>query len=383
MSQELMIVNLPNPVDIFKKGGSEEILKQIKEKVTSEVFDVSTEKGRDVIRSTARKIASSKTAIDAMGKELKSEWKAKCDSIDLERRKIWDELETLQATVRQPLTDFENKEKERIANHERELAVLANWANLGAGGTYQQAEENLVSLDGAYQSRNWEEFKARADAAYIEARGSLIASAHNLKKQEEERLELERLRREEDARKQKEREEAIAREAAEKAKKDAEEKAAKEKAAFEAKQKEEAERLSREAAAREAALEAEKARAEQEKIEAEERAKKAEQEAIRQAEKAKTDAAAAEEKRLADIEKARKEEEARQQKIRDDEDAEKASREADKAHRAEIHNKIRVIIECIIKETEHIEAEGDTSSFAKNIIIAIASGKIPHVKIIY
>ena len=74
MSQELMIVNLPNPVEIFKKGGSEEILKQIKEKVTSEVFDVSTEKGRDVIRSTARKIASSKTAIDAMGKELKSEW---------------------------------------------------------------------------------------------------------------------------------------------------------------------------------------------------------------------------------------------------------------------------------------------------------------------
>ena len=353
MSQELMIVNLPNPVDIFKKGGSEEILKQIKEKVTSEVFDVSTEKGRDVIRSTARKIASSKTAIDAMGKELKSEWKAKCDSIDLERRKIWDELETLQATVRQPLTDFENKEKERIANHERELVVLANWSNLGAGGTCQQAEENLVSLDGAYQSRNWEEFKARADAAYIEARGSLIASAHNLKKQEEERLELERLRREEDARKQKEREDAIAREAAEKAKKDAEEKAAKEKAA----------------------LEAEKARADQEKIQAEERAKKAEQEAIRQAEKAKTDAAAAEEKRLADIEKARKEEDARQQKIRDDELAETAKREADIEHRREVNNKAAVDLSVAVSDLE--------ADFCLRVIKAIAQGKITNVKIIY
>ena len=375
MSQELMIVNLPNPVEIFKKGGSEEILKQIKEKVTSEVFDVSTEKGRDVIRSTARKIASSKTAIDAMGKELKAEWKAKCDSIDLERRKIWDELETLQATVRQPLTDFENKEKERIANHERELVVLANWANLGAGGTYQQAEENLVSLDGAYQSRNWEEFKARADAAYIEARGSLIASAHNLKKQEEERLELERLRREEDERRQKERDANIAREAAEKAKKDAEEKAAKEKAAFEAKQKEEAERLSREAAAREAALEAEKARAEQEKIEAEERAKKAEQEAIRQAEKAKADAEAAEEKRLADIEKARKEEEARQQKIRDYELAETAKREADIEHRREVNNKAAVDLSVAVSDLE--------ADFCLRVIKAIAQGKITNVKIIY
>ena len=375
MSQELMIVNLPNPVEIFKKGGSEEILKQIKEKVTSEVFDVSTEKGRDVIRSTARKIASSKTAIDAMGKELKAEWKAKCDSIDLERRKIWDELETLQATVRQPLTDFENKEKERIANHERELVVLANWANLGAGGTYQQAEENLFALDGAYQSRNWEEFKARADAAYVLANNSLVAAAHNLKKQEEERLELERLRREEDARKQKEREEAIAREAAEKAKKDAEEKAAKEKADFEARQKEEAERLSREAAAREAALEAEKARAEQEKIEAEERAKKAEQEAIRQAEKAKTDAAAAEEKRLADIEKARKEEEARQQKIRDDELAETAKREADIEHRREVNNKAAVDLSVAVSDLE--------ADFCLRVIKAIAQGKITNVKIIY
>ena len=375
MSQELMIVNLPNPVEIFKKGGSEEIIKQIKEKVTSEVFDVSTEKGRDVIRSTARKIASSKTAIDAMGKELKAEWKAKCDSIDLERRKIWDELETLQATVRQPLTDFENKEKERIANHERELVVLANWSNLGAGGTWQQAEENLVSLDGAYKSKNWEEFKARADAAYIEARGSLIASAHNLKKQEEERLELERLRREEDARKQKEREEAIAREAAEKAKKDAEEKAAKEKAAFEAKQKEEAERLSREAAARESALEAEKARAEQEKVEAEERAKKAEQEAIRQAEMAKAYAAAAEQKRLADIEKSRKEEEARQQKIRDDELAETAKREADIEHRREVNNKAAVDLSVAVSDLE--------ADFCLRVIKAIAQGKITNVKIIY
>ena len=357
MSQELMIVNLPNPVDIFKKGGAEEILKQIREKVTSEVFDVSTEKGRDVIRSTARKIASSKIAIDAMGKELKSEWKAKCDAIDLERRKIWDELESLQATVRQPLTDFENKEKERIGIHEKELTLLANWANLGAGGTYQQAEENLVSLDGAYKSRNWEEFKVRADATYIEARGSLIASAHNLKKQEEERLELERLRREEEARKQKEREDAIAKEAAEKAKRDAEAKAAKE------------------AAEREAAAKAEQERIQREKDAAEARAKKADDDRIAAEAKAKADAAAAEAKRLADIEQARKDEEARQQKIRDDEAEATAKREADREHKAKINNEAVVALSISVPDLE--------MGFCKKVIEAIARGQIPNVKIIY
>lgn len=375
MSQELMIVNLPNPVDLFKKGGSEEIIKQIKEKVMSEVFDVSTEKGRDVIRSTVRKIGSSKTAIDAMGKELKSEWKAKCDAIDLERRKIWDELEALQATVRQPLTDFKNKEKERIAIYEKELTLLANWANLGAGGTYQQAEENLVCLDGAYKARNWEEFKARADATYIEARGSLIASAHNLKKQEEERLELERLRREEDARKQKEREEAIAREAAEKAKREVEEKAAKEKAELEAKQKAEAERVARETAEREAHAKAEQGRIQREKDEADARAKKAEDDRIAAETKAKADAEAAEKKRLADIEQARKDEEARQQKIRDDEAEATAKREADREHKAKINNEAVVALSISVPDLE--------MGFCKKVIEAIARGQIPNVKIIY
>lgn len=377
MSQELMIVNLPNPVEIFKKGGSEEILKQIKEKVTSEVFDVSTEKGRDVIRSTARKIASSKTAIDAMGKELKSEWKARCDGIDSERRKIWDGLEELQKQVRQPLTEFEDKEKNRVAEHEHELLVLANWANLGNLGTWQQAEENLVALDGSYKKRDWEEFKSRADGVYIEARGSLIASAHNLKKQEADRLELERLRKEEDARKQKEREEQIAKEAAEAAKREAEEKAAREKAELEARQKAETERVARETAEREAAAKAEQDRIQREKEEADARAKKAEEDRIASEIKAKADAEAAEKRRLADIEQARKSEEARQQKIRDDEAAAAAAREADKKHKASINQSaLKALLE--IPEN-NLMPEGQ----AKAIIEAIARGKITNVKIIY
>lgn len=228
-SQELIQIETIKPLDLFKPGGADVLLSEIKERVKSIVLDASTVKGRDEIRTIAAKIAKSKIALDGMGKELKAEWKARCDAIDSERRKIFDQLEALQHEVRQPLTDFENAVKERIDNHEKDLIVLANWKNLGDYGTSKQAEENLVALDGFYKSKDWEEFKNRADAIFEETKGSLIASAHNLKKQEEERIEFERLRREDEARKQKEREEQIAKDAAERATREATEKAEREK----------------------------------------------------------------------------------------------------------------------------------------------------------
>lgn len=318
-SKELISIETITPLELFKPGGADRILDEIKERVKSIVLDVSTEKGRDEIRSIAAKIAKSKTALDSMGKELKSEWKAKCDGIDAERRKIWEELETLQHQVRQPLTDFENAVKQRIDNHEKDLIVLANWGNLGDAATSKQAEENLVSLDGFYKSKDWEEFKNRADTIFQETRGSLIAAAHNLKKQEDDRAELEMLRRQEEERKQKEREEQIAREAAERATRAAEEKAAKEKAELEA------------------------------------RAKKAEEDAERAA-RAERDRIEAENKRQAD---------------------EQARREADKKHKAEIHNEILTMLIGVVDVSQPAD------ELAKNIIIAIATGKIPHVKITY
>ena len=107
-----MIVNLPNPVDISKRRVRRNSQTD-KRKGNVRGFDVPQKKAETLSGQLPVKLFV-KTAIDAMGKELKSEWKAKCDAIDLERRKIWDELESLQATVCQPLTDFENKEKNAL-----------------------------------------------------------------------------------------------------------------------------------------------------------------------------------------------------------------------------------------------------------------------------
>jgi len=141
-----------------------------------------------------------------MGKELKSEWKAKCDSIDLERRKIWDELEALQATVRQPLTDFENKEKERIAAEEK-AKVDAENARLKA-----ENEEKEKALA---------EAKAKADA---ELKAQQEKAAKEKAEAEAKQKALEKELADKKAAEEKQKAEA---DAIEKAKKEADKKAAK------------------------------------------------------------------------------------------------------------------------------------------------------------
>jgi len=381
MSKELIVIEAVNAATVFQPGGADRIIEDIKAKVNSLVLDVSTPGGREEIRSLAAKIARSKTALDGMGKELKAEWKARCDAIDGERRKIWDELEALQHQVRQPLTDFENKEKERVAAHEAALEKLASFKNFVHGDetgrpTPADRLEQIIALSAEfYGTRNWEEFSERANNQQAANDAALKQALDARRKYDAEQAELERLRREEEARKQKEREDAIAKEAAEKAKRDAEEKAAREKAELEAKQKAETERLAKEAAEREAAAKAEQARIQREKDEADARAKKAEDDRIAAEAKAKADAEAAEKKRLADIEQARKDEEARQQKIRDDEAAATAKREADREHKAKINNEAVVALSISVPDLE--------MGFCQKVIEAIARGQIPNVKIIY
>lgn len=370
MSQELIIAETVNAVEVFQPGGAERIIDEIKSKVNSVILDVSTPSGREQIRSLAAKIARSKTALDGMGKELKAEWKARCDAIDGERRKIWDELEALQHQVRQPLTDFENKEKERVSAHEAALEKLASFKNFVHGDetgrpTPADRLEQIIAISAEfYGTRNWEEFAERANNQQAANDAALKQALDARRKYDAEQAELERLRREEEARKQKEREDAIAKEAAEKAKRDAEEKAAKE------------------AAERDAAAKAEQARIQREKDEADARAKKAEDDRIAAEAKAKADAEAAEKKRLADIEQARKDEEARQQKIRDDEAAAAAKREADKKHKSSINNAAKDDIYSILS-TGLDSTDPKLVDVAKAVVEAIARGSVRNVKIIY
>lgn len=362
---ELVVLEQINPVEVFaKEGGADAVLDAMRKKVASIDRDISTAKGRDNIRSLAYAIARSKTAADDAGKLLKAEHQKVVDLVDAERKKLRDGLDALKEEIRAPLTEYENAEKARVKDHEDAIAAVEA---LTADLTDDPAAiQQRIDIMAQYADRDWQEFAMRADKAMTTARDTLDKAHAAAVKAAADRAELERLRREQAEREQKEREERIAAEAAAKAKAEAERLAAEKAAAAAAAAKAEQDRLEREKA--EAQARAEKAEADrraQEKA-AQEAAAKAEKDAADRAAaaaKAERDRQAAEAKALADAESARA---------------------ADKAHKAKVNNEAYDAIFSILKEYclggDDLEKAKES---AKEIIVAIAKGEIPHVTIKY
>jgi hypothetical protein len=289
----LAVIETINALDFFKSGAHTDILARLKTEVREKAkgLDISISKDREEMRSLAAKVSKTKNGLDKAGKELVEDEKKRLKLIDKERGIVWDELQALQDEVRQPLTDWENAEKDRVAKHEANLAELVqagiyteqNWQTLPIDAMKDRLAEIMAS------KIDWEEFLGRAKAAVVVTVGQIKSAIQKRETLESERAELERLRAEQAKRDQQDREERIAREAKEAA--------------------EAAARLREEERAREA--EAERQRIEAEKHEAEARAKQAEAlrvaaevKAAQEAKEALERAAAAEAKAKKDAEEA-------------------------------------------------------------------------------
>lgn len=372
--------------------------------------DISTDKGRKEIASKAQKVRVAKADFGRLADRLKEDAIKTQRAVNAEVKILTERMDALIERVRGPLTEFENKEKQRIADHEAALAAIAESEGYGRTETAAELQQRLDYL-GAYPARDWEEFKDRATKvmlAEIDRTIRLLAAAE---KREAEAAELERLRTEEAERKrladieaQRLREERIAAEAAERAKAEAEAKAARE-----AKQAEER----AQAALRDQALAAERQKAEalrkeREAAEALARAEREKQEAIDRAEAARIAAEQkAERERLAAIERerlaienaeaaraaaARKAEsdrlaaiEAERQRVAREAAAQKAEddrRAANKAHRASIDRD--VVTDLVLAMSDDHSGDADEASkIARAIVIALASNKVRHTAINY
>lgn len=354
-STELIVLDKLTPAVIFAPGGVDDVLAKIAREVRSQHTDISTKAGREAVASLAYKVARSKSALDKMGKDLGETHYKSWKAITAERSRIEKDLDALKDEVRKPLTDWENAEKDRIADHEQAILAiegLTQW--LGVTPSAADIKSRLADFE-ALPARQWEEFSKRAEAATAAATSTLMRMYEEARTREAETAELVRLRAEQVAREQKERDDRIAAEAAERARIEAETKA-----------KREAEEVA-------AKAEVERKRVEQEKAEAIARAEKAEADRVAAAAKAERDAQeaaeAAERNRLAAIEQERKRAADEQAAIA----ADTAKREADKKHRAKINNEALAALEKIGVETE----------LAKTVIAAIARGEVPHTKMVY
>lgn len=311
--------------------------------------DISTDKGRKAIASLAYKIARTKTAIDAAGKELNDEARQKINAVDAERRAVREHFDALSAKVRQPLTEWEEAEEKRAEFIDNMIAMFRSARIVEMGETSASIRERgaeifNTALDGDVFKDRLDEARAEKD----ETVGILKAAMDRAVAAEKEAKELARLRAENEAREQAEREQAEA-------------------------ERIERERVEAERRAEEARADAEAAearRVEAAAKEAEERARReAEEEAQRERdeERRQHEAALAAERERA--EKAEAEAQAERDRIAAEE-AERKAREADKEH--------RVSVMTVAKEA--IMTCGVDEDVARKIVLLIKAGEVPNVK---
>ncbi|MDB5618535.1 hypothetical protein [Tardiphaga sp.] len=257
----LVVIETLTPAIFSEEGGIDAMLAKLEADVRSVVTDISTAAGRKAVASLAYKVARSRSAFDEMGKDLVSDWKKQAKAVDMERARVRDRLEALQAEVRKPLDEYEADEAKRIADHQNTVQAIIDL------GTFSNdmplsgyVVDRLTALD-ALPDRDWEEFKQKAATARSETFAKLQALKGASLAREAEAAELNRLRAVEAERLRREHEERISVAAAEAATKLAEERAA-----------QEAKRIADEAAERER-------QAEQDKAAAIARAEKAERDA--------------------------------------------------------------------------------------------------------
>ena len=354
MEVAVIAVGTVSAVEIYANNGMDPLLGKIKEHVLSFVPDVTTKKGRGEIASMAYKVAQTKTLLDNLGKDLTADWKAKAKVVDEERKRMREELDALKDQVRTPLTEFENREKERVAALEKRIELIKALAidvdESGNKLSSKQLAERLVAAKGV-DIESFEEMVTDAALAKDKAIAALEAHVARREREEAEAAELERLRKEAAEREQREREELIRREAEEKVRREAEEAARKER-----------EQREREKAEAEAAI-------------------------IREREEAARREADAEARRLADIkaanDKAEREKAELTRQYEEKERIAKAKKEAaeeaerkrqeDVQHRTAVNNNI----------LRSFMSYGCNEETGKSIIKAMIAGSVPHVSINY
>ena len=343
MSQELIVIEEAKALTAFNAGSIEQLVSEVEEIARSIVLDASTASGRKEIASVAYKVAQSKTLIDNVGKKIVEGWKAQSKVIDGARAIARDRLDALKEEIRRPVTEFEQREKDRIAGHELIISSMATIAT-APYETAGQAEQAFELLDGI-DTAQLEEFKERGVQAKMNAMESLGGRIASMRQAEAEKAELERLRKEAEERALEDRIRQAAEEATRRAQEEAERKAADEIAK----------------------VEAERQSAIREREAAEARAKKAEEDAKASAMKAEEDAkravAAAEEQARRAIEAAA--EEARAVKAAEE------KRAANVEHRRSINRDILA----------DLVAAGLTEDDAKLVVIAINKGVLRHVSV--
>jgi hypothetical protein len=327
--KELVVLADYNALEVFTGGRMQALLDDVKSRVDSIVADPTTTEGAATIRSIARRLGSTKSAIEQMRLDLVQDRKRELADIDKVGREARNFLDRLQADFRRPLTEIEEREKARKAAHEQALAEIEALPRWDGEKPSAEIEALIARADALLNARDWQEYAVKVMGAKLKAVQELRTRLDAQSKLEADRAEQARQAAAEAERQRLEREEQIRQEERTRAER-------------------EAENLRRE------------------KEDAERRAREAEEEAARAR-------AAAAEKEQRDAEDAVRRQQAEKERLARAEAERQERAAADAAHRAAIHARIR----------DALADGGLPVTHAAALVEDIADGRIPHLQIIY
>jgi hypothetical protein len=282
----------------------------------------------------------------------------KLSKIKNERKRIKLKLEYLQNEVRNPLTEWEEKEKLRLEKLKQKLLKLENYTQMNFSSSVEVVNAG-IELVNFFEKTDFEERKKEAALLYLKAEKFLVNIGKQIAQKEINEREEKRLRTEEQKRI-----------------KAVEEENARLRVAFETEQREKQLALDKERKAQEALLREEKLKLEaqeRERINKEKSEIKAKETAER-AEREKQAAIEADRKRIAD------EAEATHQR--------EELRKSEEAHKEKIHKEIHCFLKSILEnycdaKTGLIISGMEPERIQSEIYNCIENNKIPHVKIVY
>lgn len=246
---------------LYVSGGLDPYYQQIRNQVLSEVPDLNTKAGIARVKSLARIVSESKTAIEKPGRNYLKQLKEMPKVIEAELRDWVTKMDALRDEVRQPVTELEEKEKARIAALDQRLNEIHQIGSVA--GLDILPSETITAWIGKLEAisvdATWDEYQDRAALAKEAAKVKLEAFLQTRLTWEAQQAEIARLKAEQEEKDRIQREQQIAAQA----RHEAEQKALREKLESE----------QRERAAKDAA-----ARAEREAAEAKERLDREQQE---------------------------------------------------------------------------------------------------------
>lgn len=121
------------PVDVLQSEEKrEELYALIRKEIAAQTPDLTTQAGRDRVKSFAYKITRTRTALDAAGKAATADMRKAIEEVNALRNAATTALQALEAEARRPLTEWEEAEEAKAQKRREildDITQAITWAN--------------------------------------------------------------------------------------------------------------------------------------------------------------------------------------------------------------------------------------------------------------